>query len=139
MVSEPSSGGKPLVQVSAGIIYDTDGAVLACRRGKGKNPETDFKWEFPGGKLEPGEPARDAVRRELREELGIAVTAGRMRAVIDYEYPTFIIRLHAVECRILEGSPHLSVHTGLRWVHPVDLPSLPFCPADIPLLPLLIQ
>lgn len=128
---------KKRVEVAAGIIYDDRGRVLVCRRGTGKNPDTDGKWEFPGGKLEPGETPRDAVCRELREELQIDVFAGRRIAVVEYEYPTFFIKMHCVECRMAGGEPHITEHAEMRWVDPSQLPALDFCPADEPVLPLL--
>ncbi len=128
---------KPRIEVGAAVIYDDAGRVLCCRRGNGKNPATDGRWEFPGGKLEAGETARDAVVRELREELGVEVAPGRRIAVVEHEYPTFFICLHAVECRILEGDPRICEHKEMRWVQPSELTLLDFCPADLPVLPLL--
>ncbi len=66
-------GTTPHAKVAAGVIYDEEGKILVCRRGYGKNPDTDGRWEFPGGKLEPGETARETIVRELREELDIEV------------------------------------------------------------------
>lgn len=111
--------------------------MLACRRGYGKNPDTDGRWEFPGGKLEPDETAREAIVRELREELDIEVAPLRPIAVIKHSYPTFTVQLHFIACTILEGTPILKEHSEMRWETPTALSALDFCPADLPALPLI--
>ncbi len=127
----------PRVKVAAGVIFSSEGKVLACRRGYGKNPDTDGRWEFPGGKLEPDETAREAIVRELREELDIEVAPLRPIAVIKHSYPTFTVQLHFIACTILEGTPILKEHSEMRWETPTALSALDFCPADLPALPLI--
>ena len=127
----------PHIKVAAGVIYDPEGRVLVCRRGYGKNPDTDGRWEFPGGKIEPGETSRDTIVRELREELDIEVAPLRVLAIIEHSYPTFTVQLHFIACRLLSGTPVLKEHTEMAWLAPADLPTLDFCPADLPALPLL--
>ena len=127
----------PHIKVAAGVIYDNDGKVLVCRRGYGKNPDTDGRWEFPGGKLEEGETPREALVRELREELDIEVAPSRLIAIIEHTYPTFTVQLHFIACRLISGTPLLKEHSEMAWMPPADLPTLDFCPADLPALPLI--
>jgi len=127
----------PHIKVAAGVIYDGDGKVLVCRRGYGKNPDTDGRWEFPGGKLEEGETPREALVRELREELDIEVAPSRLIAIIEHTYPTFTVQLHFIACRLISGTPLLKEHSEMAWMPPADLPTLDFCPADLPALPLI--
>lgn len=130
-------GTTPHVKVAAGVIYDEEGKILVCRRGYGKNPDTDGRWEFPGGKLEPGETAHETIVRELREELDIEVAPSRLIAVIEHTYPTFTVQLHFIACRLLSGTPVLKEHSEMAWLPPAGLASLDFCPADLPALPLI--
>lgn len=127
----------PHIKVAAGVIYDGDGKVLVCRRGYGKNPDTDGRWEFPGGKLEESETPREALVRELREELDIDAEPFRSIAVIEHTYPTFTVQLHFIACRLISGTPLLKEHSEMAWMLPADLPILDFCPADLPALPLI--
>jgi len=96
-------------------------------------------WEFPGGKIEPGESDSDALRRECQEELDVTVSVGRPIAASRHEYPDLTVDLALYECEIVAGAPRrLSAH-DLQWV-PLDrLPSLPFLPADTPLLAAVIR
>lgn len=121
------------VHVAAGIIRDErDGdRVLAVRRGYG---DMRGLWEFPGGKIERGETAEDACRREIAEELKVAVTDLRDIYTVEFDYPDFHLSMKCFSCRIEHGEPQKSDRQlELRWVERRSLASLSWMPADIEL------
>jgi 8-oxo-dGTP diphosphatase len=85
---------KKHYNVVAAVVV-MDGEILYMQRGKGKSPSTDFKWEFPGGKIEEGETPQQAVVRELQEEMDYKVTPARRLVKVEHEYPDFSISLDA--------------------------------------------
>ena len=91
-------------------------------------------WEFPGGKLEPGESPDDALRRELREELGIEVEVGRIFDVVYHRYPTFTVLILLYRCRLRSGTPRPLEVDEVRWASLADLGGYEFLPADVPLV-----
>jgi 8-oxo-dGTP diphosphatase len=113
--------------VAAAVITRADGAVLIARR----RPERSHGglWEFPGGKLEPGESAADCLVRELAEELGLLVEVGGYLAT-GYDGP---IELRGYRARIVAGELRLSDHDALAWALPVELVRYPMPPADLPI------
>ncbi|GGB22366.1 NUDIX hydrolase [Sphingomonas metalli] len=116
-------------QVAAAIL-ERDGTVLVARRAEGQ--AMAGAWEFPGGKLEPGETPADCMVRELREELGIAVAAGEELTRVVHRYPGGAIELIAIRATWLSGEIGLTVHDAVRWVAPADLAALDLLPADVP-------
>ena len=126
------AGGKPILLVAAVGLIDPDNRVLLARRPEGK-PLAGL-WEFPGGKCEPGESYPDALRRELREELGIEVTVGRCFDTVDHAYPDRTVHLEFYLCRWEEHEPRAIGCAQFRWVRPEDLNAYPFPPADAALL-----
>ncbi len=108
-----------------------DGRVLAARRGP--NQARAGLWELPGGKVEPGEDDRDALRRELTEELGVHADVGAKLAEADHVYPDVTVRLVAYRVACAD-EPRPDEHAELRWLDAQALGSVAWAPADVPLL-----
>ena len=119
------------VQVVAAVIFQGD-TIYATQRGYG--PWRDY-WEFPGGKIEPGETPEQALIREIREELDVGVTVLAPLAQVEYDYPDFHLSMQCFRCRIDEGEPILKEHEAARWLSRKDLYSLRWLPADLEILP----
>lgn len=119
------------INVVAAVIFK-DGKVFATQRGYG-----EFKdgWEFPGGKVEPGESPEDALRREIREELEVEVNVGDLIDTIEYDYPAFHLSMKCFACTIAGGSPHLLEHEAAKWLTSMQLDSVDWLPADVTLIP----
>ena len=126
-VNQPRS---PRVIVAAVII--TDGRVLACERSA--PPEVAGRWEFPGGKVEPGESDQQALARECAEELGVRVEVGdRVGPDVPLARGRAVLRVFAV--RLLEGDvPEALEHRSMRWLAADELGSVPWLPADQPIV-----
>lgn len=120
-----------IIRVVAGAIIN-NGVLLAALRGPGMSQAG--LWELPGGKVEPEETDRDALARELSEELGITVRVGEFLAESEHPYPGKIVRLVAYACHIESGTPAVTEHAALRWVSAEQLDTLTWAPADRPLL-----
>jgi 8-oxo-dGTP diphosphatase len=127
---EVSEGQLPNVIVGAAMLLD--GRVLACERSR--PPETAGWWEFPGGKVEPGETDEAALARECVEELGVRVEVGaRVGADVPLPGGRAVLRVFAV--RLLDGDlPRPLEHAALRWLGPDELDSVPWLPADRPIV-----
>ena len=113
--------------IAAAILF-REGRILICRRGEGGS--CAFLWEFPGGKLEPGETPAECAVRECREELGVSVRLGPVFARTSYDYPEGSLSFIFYKGEILSGDPQKRVHPEMRWVRPSELTDYPFCPAD---------
>ncbi|NTU59387.1 MAG: (deoxy)nucleoside triphosphate pyrophosphohydrolase [Chlorobiaceae bacterium] len=113
-------------------IIECDGRFLIARRTEGRH--LALKWEFPGGKVEPGESEVEALRRELFEELQVGVDVIERLTPVEYSYPDRSLRLIAFRCRIVEGSPVATDHEELRWIGIDEASSYDFPEADLPLL-----
>ena len=120
-----------VVEVVAAVV-ERDGRYLITRRLEGTH--LAGLWEFPGGKILPGEEPEDALRRELHEELGIEAEVTGHREVIEFTYPERTVRLHPIDCRWLSGEPHPTGCEDPRWVAPAELGGYEFPPANAPLL-----
>ena len=103
------------IPVVAGAV-ERAGRWLLCRRPLHK--ARGGQWEFPGGKLEAGESAQQALERELREELGIEILSGEALANVEYAYPELTIRLTLLYAQIVSGEPQLLEHMEFRWTTP---------------------
>lgn len=123
---------SPRVRVMAGVIV-RDGRVVAARRGD--HQSLAGLWEFPGGKVEPGETDAEALRRELREELDVDVAVDEHLGSNCWERDgrSFVLVVHAV--RLLSGEPRAIEHTEVRWVHPDAFDTIDWSPADRFVLP----
>ncbi len=130
-------GAKPLLLVAACALVDADGRVLLARRPEGKTMAG--LWEFPGGKLAPGETPEAALIRELKEELGIDVSAACLApfAFASHEYERVHLLMPLYLCRRWKGMPTPRENQALAWVRPQRLADYPMPPADKPLIPLL--
>ena len=114
------------IEVVAAIIQ-RDGAYFATQRGYG---EFEGMWEFPGGKIEPGERPEAALQREIQEELGIDITINRLLCTTDYDYPSFHLTMHCYLCEIKSGEIELREHKSARWLTAETLDSVEWLPAD---------
>ena len=123
-------------QVAAAVAI-RDGRILVTRRAPGEKLEG--YWEFPGGKLEPGEQPQDCIVRELAEELGVSSSAGEVLTAAVYEYPGGAINLIAVSVTLHHEDLRLSVHDAFDWVQPSALLELQLAPADIPIAEELVR
>lgn len=115
------------INVAAAIIKK-DGMVLSCQRGYG-----EFKdgWEFPGGKLEPGETGEEAIVREIEEELEITIGDLEYLCTVEHDYDTFHLSMQCYLAAIKSGEFKEHVHEDLRWLSADDLWSVDWLPADI--------
>lgn len=120
-----------------GAVILRDGAVFAVQRGPEK--ALPGMWEFPGGKVEDGETPKDALERELREELLCTADVGDFITTTAYEYSFGTVILSTYFCELLEGEPQLTEHAKLRWVDPSELDSLDWAPADIPAVKIVME
>ncbi len=121
------------VKVVAAIIRDGN-KVFATQRGYG-----DYKdgWEFPGGKVEPGETAQQALVREIKEELDTDIAVGDYLTTIEYDYPTFHLSMQCFWCRIVDGTPVLKEHKAARWLDVDHIDSVDWLPADLTIIELI--
>ncbi|WP_396655574.1 (deoxy)nucleoside triphosphate pyrophosphohydrolase [Microbacterium sp.] len=125
---------KQLTVVGAVIVRE--GMVLCAKRGPA-GPLAS-RWEFPGGKVERGEAARDALAREISEELKCAVDVGSELTTTTYHYDFAAVTLTTFWCELTSGVPQLTEHAEVRWLRPSELESLDWAPADIPAVRLIV-
>ena len=128
-----------LLLVAACALVDADRRVLLSQRPQGKS--LAGLWEFPGGKVEPGENPEDALVRELTEELGISVKPACLAPLTfaSHAYEGFHLLMPLYVCRRFEGQPKPLEGQTLKWVRPKDMRDYPMPPADAPLIPFLID
>jgi 8-oxo-dGTP diphosphatase len=128
---------QPLVLVVAAALVDSDGRVLIAQRPEGKSMAG--LWEFPGGKIEADERPEDALIRELKEELGLAVKEACLApfTFASHTYGEFHLLMPLYVCRRWDGTPQPHHHAALKWVRPKDMKDYPMPAADLPLIPML--
>ena len=115
------------IKVVAAIIQK-ENKILATKRGYG---EFINMWEFPGGKIEPGETKEQALVREIKEELNIEINVDKFALDIEYQYPNFYLFMSCFMCSIKEGSIELLEHNDGKWITKEELNTLNWLPADI--------
>ena len=118
------------VEVVAAIIRKGD-KIFATQRGYG---EWKDWWEFPGGKIEPGEAPEDALKREIREELATEIKVEDLLTKVEYDYPHFHLIMHCYLCSLMTDSLHLNEHEAARWLTKDELNSVNWLPADAKLI-----
>ena len=112
-----------MIEVSAGIVYDSEGRILICQRGEGRN--NAHLWEFPGGKIEKGESPEDCLVRELLEELSLPIRVRRIRCTGEAQGILF----HFIEAET-DAQPIPTEHECVKFIRPRDMLAYDFCPAD---------
>lgn len=122
--------------VVAALIRKSNTVLLSQRRADQSFP---LSWEFPGGKIEPGESPEIALTREIHEELGCTVCVVDVVDVVFHAYPDFDLYMLLYACDVVEGVPHPVQVAALRWVPFDELLSLPMPPADLPLVQRLLK
>ena len=128
----PRAPSPAVKQVVAALIFKSD-QILVCQRTR--HQTMPLKWEFPGGKIEEGEQPRDALRRELNEELGIEATIGEEVARIRHEYKNgSAVELRFYTVREYKGEIENRIFKDMRWAIRSELPSLDFLEADLQLV-----
>ncbi len=117
-----------MTEVVAAVIWQDD-KFLICQRppSKGRCP---LGWEFPGGKVEPGETKQAALVREIQEELNTTITVGEEVADVVYEYPHITVHITFFNCTIFSGMPQTIEHNDIRWITKEEIGKFQFCPAD---------
>ncbi|HIX15221.1 MAG TPA: (deoxy)nucleoside triphosphate pyrophosphohydrolase [Candidatus Hungatella pullicola] len=118
------------IKVAAAIIVK-DQKIFATQRGYG--PWKDG-WEFPGGKVEPGEDSRDAVKREIKEELDTEIEVGELFHTVEYDYPDFHLSMDCFLCTIVKGNLILKEHEAALWLSREETDRVDWLPADISLI-----
>ena len=116
-----------MVEVVAALIRRGE-RFMICQRPAHK--ARGLKWEFVGGKVEPGESKEEALRRECKEELDVEVAVGDVFMEVTHEYPDITVHLTLYNAEIMAGEPKLLEHNDLRWITPAEIPNYDFCPAD---------
>jgi 8-oxo-dGTP diphosphatase len=131
--------GKPILLVAACALVDADGRVLITQRPQGKS--LAGLWEFPGGKVEPGETPEEALVRELREEIDVETKVACLAPLTfaSHSYDNFHLLMPLYVCRRFWGIPVARQVAALKWVRPKSLRDYPMPPADAPLIPFLID
>lgn len=114
------------IEVVAAIICDGN-RIFATQRGYG---EWKDWWEFPGGKMEPGETPQAALQREIREELATEIAVENLLTTVDYDYPNFHLTMYCYLCKVKRGSLTLLEHEAAKWLTRDELSSVKWLPAD---------
>jgi 8-oxo-dGTP diphosphatase len=122
---------RKCIEVVAAIIRQND-RIFATQRGYGAYKDW---WEFPGGKMEPGETAQEALTREIREELDAEIHIGQLLRTVEWDYPEFHLTMHCFWCSLASESLHLNEHEAARWLSREEIHSVRWLPADEILLP----
>ena len=138
-MSDVKIAGKRLLLVAACALVDADGRVLLAQRPEGK--QLAGLWEFPGGKVEPGETPEQCIIRELQEEIGIETEIPCLAPLTfaSHSYDDFHLLMPLFVCRRFRGIAQPREGQALKWVRPKQMRDYPMPPADAPLIPFLID
>jgi 8-oxo-dGTP diphosphatase len=123
-----------IVEVSAAIVIKDKKVFCAQRPDRGS---LGLFWEFPGGKVEPGENPKATVVRELEEEMDTELEAGSLLCTIEHDYETFHLTMHCYLCSVISGEFKLKEHLASRWLDKEQLYSVNWAPADLKILPII--
>jgi 8-oxo-dGTP diphosphatase len=125
------------ITVVAAIIKNSKNQIFCCQRVE--TGELSLKWEFPGGKVEPGETHKEALYRELKEELDIESNIKSFYTEVEYQYKTFHLTMFCYDVEIVSGKIKLNVHKDSKWINIENLMDLDWAEADIPIVKKLIS
>jgi len=120
---------KKQIEVVGAVIVK-DGLILCAQRGS--TAKLPGMWEFPGGKIEPGESATEALVREINEELSCTIEVDEFINKAEFEYDFGVVILSTYYCSLLSGEPILSEHQNMAWLRSDELLTLDWAPADLP-------
>lgn len=123
------------IEVVAAIIQSDD-QIFATQRGYG---EWKDWWEFPGGKINPGETPEEALKREIREELASEIRVGELFCIVDYDYPQFHLTMYCYLSTLVSGNLTLLEHEDARWLNREELNSVKWLPADAEIIEKLLK
>lgn len=122
---------RGITEVVAALIWRED-RFMICQRPAHK--ARGLRWEFVGGKVEPGETGQQALIRECREELAVELTVGEVFTEVTHVYPDITVHLTLFHAAIAHGQPQKLEHNDIKWIAPADIPQYDFCPADVEIL-----
>src|SRR5690606_19671998 len=125
-----------MLHVTCAIIEDNH-KILICQRSE--RMKLPLKWEFPGGKIENGESKEDCLRREIREELGLAIEVGTALTPMEHHYPEFSLYLYPFLCKWTCGSLAIAEHAQVIWVDKSELQNYDWAEADVPIVNEIMQ
>ncbi len=120
-----------MINVVAGLIWQA-GKLLICKRPKSKS--LPLLWEFPGGKVEEGETKFQALKREIKEELGVIIETREIYGNTVFQYDDFSVNITFINSIVVGGIPDCLEHEEIRWVNISELDQFEFCPADVEIL-----
>lgn len=121
-----------MIDVSCALIISQNGQVLVTQRSL--TMHLPLKWEFPGGKVEPGETAEECLIREIREELNVEIQVVKKMQPSVYDQGKQVIRLLPFQCKLIAGEIKLTEHAAFQWLLPAGLKKLDWAEADIPVV-----
>lgn len=125
-MSNVEGSGRKRIEVAAAIIVK-DSKIFATQRGYGAYKDY---WEFPGGKVEPGETYEEALVREIREELDAEIRVGELFGTVDYDYPEFHVTMRCYLCTLISEDLVLKEHEAAKWLTPENIDSVDWLPSD---------
>lgn len=130
-MDEIFSTARKHIHVTCAII-ERDGLVLATQRSAAMS--MPGKWEFPGGKIDPGESPEECLHREIQEEIGVEIRIAQSLQPCTHQYPSFTITLLPFVCSLEKGELTLHEHEDMAWLRPSQLPTLDWAEADVPVM-----